>query len=128
MSSGSVVEVDSQSWEKEVLQADGLVLVEFWHQRCPWCRMLEPVYNELAKEYVGKVKFTKLNVLATSENQRIAVRYGVMSTPTLLFICQGRPIQGIIGLMSKFALQNLVNDVLNKYKTCLEKSTQLKIS
>ena len=128
MSSGSVVEVDSQSWEKEVLQADGLVLVEFWHPLCPWCRMLEPVYNELAKEYVGKVKFTKLNVLATSENQHIAVHYGIMSTPTLLFLCHGRPIQGIIGLMPKSELQKLVDDVLSKYKTCLEKSTQLEIS
>ena len=128
VSSGSVVEVDSQSWEKEIVQADCVVLVEFWHPRCPWCRMLEPVYSELAREYVGKVKFTRLNVLANTENQHIAARYGVMSTPTLLFLCHGRAIQGIIGLMPKSELQKLVDDVLNKYKTCLEKSTQLEIS
>ena len=76
---------------------------------------------------MGKIRFAKLNVLATSENHHMAARHGIMSTLTrALLLCQGRPKQGTIGLMSKSASQNLVNDVLNKYETCLEKSTNLR--
>ena len=60
---GSVLEVNAGSWEQEVLQSDVLTVVDFWHSQCPWCIRLEPIYNETAEEYKGKVKFAKLNIL-----------------------------------------------------------------
>jgi thioredoxin 1 len=123
---GSVLDVDVDSWEREVLQSDTLVLVDFWHEQCPWCKRLEPIYSEVSDEYKGKVKFVKLNVLKKPENQQIAVRYGVMGTPTLIFFCDGKPIETAAGFHPKERLTQLVNDVIDKHRECLEKSTEFK--
>lgn len=121
----SVLEVNAKDWEREVLQSDILTVVDFWHERCPWCLRLEPVYREVAEEYKGRVKFVKLNVLETSENREIAIQYGVMSTPTLTFFCAGRPVEGVIGFMPKERLKNIIEDMLEKHKECIAQSTEL---
>jgi len=76
-----VLDVSADDWEREILKSDTLVLVDFWHERCPWCKRLEPIYKEGAKECEDKVKFAKLNVLESQENRDIAVKYGIMGTP-----------------------------------------------
>ncbi|UCE15440.1 MAG: thioredoxin fold domain-containing protein [Candidatus Bathyarchaeota archaeon] len=124
----SVSDVNADNWEKEVLQADTLVVVDFWHDQCPWCKRLEPIYSEVSEEYRGKVKFSKLNVLTSSENQQVAVKYGVMGTPTLVFFCDGRPIETVVGFQPKERLKQLVDDVIDKHRDCIEKSTASKIS
>lgn len=121
----SVLEVNADDWEKEVLQADTLVVVDFWHNQCPWCIRLEPIYSEVSKEYKGKVKFSKLNVLSSSENQQVAVKYGVMGTPTLVFFCDGRSIEAVTGFQPKERLKQLVDNVIDKHRDCLKKSTVL---
>ncbi len=68
----SIVETSAENWEEEVLKSDELVLVEFWHPQCPYCRILEPVFVELSREYEGKLKFVKFNVMESSENQELA--------------------------------------------------------
>ncbi len=55
----SVLEVNASNWEQEVLQSDILTVVDFWHDRCPWCIKLNPVYDEVAEEYGDKTKFVK---------------------------------------------------------------------
>lgn len=122
----SVLEVNADSWEREILQSDTLVVVDFWHEQCPWCIRLEPIYNEVSKEYGDKVKFAKLNVLASGENQRIAAKFGIMGTPTLVFFCDGRPIETVAGFQPKERLKQLVDDVISKHRECIEKSTVLK--
>jgi thioredoxin 1 len=124
----SVLEVNADSWEREILQSDTLVVVDFWHERCPWCIRLEPVYSEVSEEYENKVKFAKLNVLESSENQQIAAKYGIMGTPTLVFFCDGRPIETVAGFQPKERLKQLVDDVISKHQECIEKSTVLKTS
>jgi thioredoxin 1 len=121
-----VLDVSAANWEKEVLKADTIVLVDFWHKHCPWCIRLDPVYSEVAEEYEGKVKFTKINVLDSDENREIAVKYGIMGTPTLVFFCEGRSIETVTGFKSKEQLKQLVDDMLEKHKDCIEKSTELK--
>jgi len=123
---GSVLEVNAGSWEQEVLQSDVLTVVDFWHSQCPWCIRLEPIYNETAEEYKGKVKFAKLNILENPENRKIAIHYGVMSTPTLLFFCEGRPIGGAVGFMPKERLKKTLDDVIEKHRDCIKQSTELK--
>lgn len=120
------IDVDASEWEKEILQSNTLVIVDFWHERCSWCVKLTPIYNEVAEEYENKVKFAKLNVLANSENQQITVKYGVMSTPTLMFFCEGRPIETVVGFQTKAGFKQIVEDMLVKYQECVEKSTELK--
>jgi thioredoxin 1 len=126
MSMHSVVDVNADSWEKEILQFGTLVVVDFWHKQCPWCIRLNPIYSEVSEEYEGKVKFAKLNVLSSSENQQVAVKYGIMGTPTLVFFCDGRPIETVTGFQPKERLKQLVDDVIGKHRECIEKSTALK--
>lgn len=123
----SVVDVNAEDWEREVLQSETLVLVDFWHERCPWCKRLDPIYDEVAEEYKGRVKFAKLNVLSSHENQHIGVEYGVMGTPTLIFYCDGRPVGTAVGFQPKERLKQLVDDMLDKHKECIGRSTELKI-
>jgi len=124
----SVLEVNADSWEREILQSDTLVVVDFWHEQCPWCIRLEPIYNEVSEEYGNKVKFAKLNVLASNENRQIAVKYGIMGTPTLVFFCDGRPVETVTGFQPKERLKQLVDDVISKHRECVEKSSALKPS
>jgi len=124
----SVLDVNADSWEKEILQSDTLVIVDFWHEQCPWCKRLNPIYSDVSEEYKGKVKFSKLNVLVSPENQQIAVKYGVMGSPTLVFFCDGRPIESVVGFQPKERLKQLVDDVIDKHRECIEKSTASKIS
>ena len=123
----SVVEVNTDDWKEKILEADKLVVVDFWHQRCPWCIRLAPIFQEVANEYKDKVRFASLNVLADHENQHLALRFGVMGTPTLVFFCAGRPVDVAVGFQPKDKLKQLVEDALKNHKECIKKSTELKI-
>lgn len=122
----SVFDLNADDWEKEVLQADELVVVDFWHEGCPWCLRLNPIYSEVAEEYKDKVKFAKLNVLKSHENQHLATKYGIMGTPTLIFFCDGRPVETATGFQPKERLKQLVNAVMGKAPECIKQSTALK--
>ena len=121
----SVLDVNANNWEQEVLQSDILTVVDFWHDRCPWCLRLNPIIDEVAKEYGDKIKFVKLNVLKVSANREIAIRYGIMSTPTLLFFCEGRPVGQALGFMPKENLKRLLDDMFAKHRECIKHSTEL---
>jgi thioredoxin 1 len=123
---GNAVELNVGNWEKEVSQSETLTVVYFWHQQCPWCFRLTPIFDNVAREYAGKVKFAKLNILESSANQKVATNMGVMSTPTLMFLCNGRPIRQMIGLMSQEELSKTLDDMLRRYKICIKQSTDLR--
>ena len=123
----SVVEVNADDWEKEVLQSETLVLVDFWHERCPWCKRLDPIYEVVAEEYRGRVKFAKLNVLSSHENQHIGVENGVMGTPTLIFFCEGRSVGTTVGFQPRERLRQLVDDMIQRHEECIGQSTELEI-
>lgn len=123
----SVLDVNANNWEQEVLQSDILTVVDFWHDRCPWCLRLNPIIDEVAKEYEGKIKFVKLNVLKVSANREIAIRYGIMSTPTLQFFCEGRSVGQALGFMSNENLRKLLDDMVAKHRECIKHSTELKL-
>ena len=125
--SSDVVETNAGNWKEQVLESKELVVVEFWHEQCPYCRMLEPVYVELSKKYVGKLKFAKFNVYESPENEKIAATYGIMGTPTLKFFCQGRPVQDVVGMLSRDFLEQAINFAMQKHGECAEKSTALKL-
>lgn len=124
----NVLEIDAANWGEEILKSRELVLVEFWHPQCPYCKMLDPIYAELAREYAGKLKFAKFNAMESPANQELAVKYGIMGTPTLKFFCQGRPVQDIVGVLEKEYLRQGIEFALKKHNMCAEKSTPLSLS
>lgn len=124
----SATDVNVANWDREVAKSSMLTVVYFWHTQCPWCLRFTPIVNEVAEEYRGKVKFVKLNMLEDPSNGEIAGNYGVMSTPTLMFFCSGRPTGQTIGMMSKEDLEKALDDMLGRYRTCLVQSTQFKPS
>jgi thioredoxin 1 len=120
------VEVSASNWAQEVSDSTILTVVYFWHNQCPWCLRLTPIFNEVTEEYRGRIKFVKLNVLEDPTNREIASDFGIMSTPTLLFLCRGRPVGQIVGLVSREDLERGLDDMLVRYKACLSQSTELR--
>lgn len=120
-----VLEVNANDWEEEILKPDTLVLLDFWHKNCLWCLRLDPIYSEVSEEYKERVKFAKLNVLESHENQLIALKYGIMSTPTLIFFCKGIPVEVVVGFQPKERLKQLVDEMIEKHQECIRKSTVL---
>ena len=86
---------DMNSFE-QALKGDKLVMVDFWASWCGPCRMLGPVVEKLAEQYEGKAIIGKVNV---DEQQELAVRYGVMSIPTVIFFKDGKEIDRKVGVM-----------------------------
>jgi thioredoxin 1 len=124
----NVSDVHADNWKREVSESSILTVVYFWHDQCLWCLRLSPILDEVAEEFRGKMKFCRLNVLENPANQEIASDHGVMSTPTLLFLCKGRPVGQIVGLVSKEDLQRGLSDILGRYQQCISQSTELRPS
>ena len=120
-----VMDIDAEDWDRVVLGSDVLVVVDFWHERCPWCLRLNPILEEVAREYGDKIRFVKFNVLKSPENRKIAIGYGVMGTPTLAFFCKGEYIGSIIGFIPKEHLKHLIEDMMEKYRECVKQRTKL---
>ncbi|MEP0807637.1 MAG: thioredoxin [Chloroflexota bacterium] len=93
-----IVNVNEGTFQKEVLNTDKPVLVDFSAVWCQPCKMLDPVVKELAGEWEGKVKVVKIDA---DENPNLVMKYGVMGIPTLLFIKDGEVKERVTGFMPK---------------------------
>ncbi|GIX01613.1 MAG: hypothetical protein KatS3mg112_0550 [Thermogutta sp.] len=100
---GQAVEVNEANFDKEVLQADVPVLVDFWAPWCGPCRMIAPTVEQLATELAGQAKICKVNV---DENQNLAVRYQVTAIPALIIFKGGQVVQKFTGVQSKDRLKD----------------------
>lgn len=123
----AIVTTDVVNWQEEILDSKKLVVVMFWHQQCPYCRILTPVFEELSQEYSERLKFEIFNVLESPENEALATKYGVMGTPTLMFFCQGRPIQDFVGALIKDYVQQGIEFAIKKHQECANQSTPLRL-
>jgi thioredoxin 1 len=95
---GNIPEIDDETFEVEVLQAELPVLVDFGAKWCHPCKQLDPIVEELAEEWDGKVKVFKLDV---DSNINTTMNYGVMGVPSLILFIKGEPVERLTGLVPK---------------------------
>jgi len=104
-----VMEVSDTSFEKEVLQADQPVLVDFWAPWCGPCRAISPIVEELSGAFGNRVKFAKCNV---DDNPATPGKYGIRAIPTLIFFKGGNVVEQVTGMVAKSKLEDTINKVL----------------
>lgn len=97
--------ITSENFEKEVLQSQVPVLVDFWATWCGPCKMMTPIVEELSKELEDKAKVCKINVDDESE---LAIKYGIMSIPTFLVFKDGKVVNSTVGMQDKEKLISII--------------------
>ena len=105
----NTIQINSADFKAQVLDSDVPVLVDFWAAWCGPCKMLTPVIEELAAEFAGKAKITKVNV---DDNQDLAQRFGIRGIPTVMVFKDGEATASLVGLRSKQELAAALNEAL----------------
>jgi thioredoxin 1 len=105
----AAAQVTDSSFKSEVLESDVPVLVDFWAPWCGPCRMVAPVVDEIAEQYLGQVKVVKLN---TDENPGVASEYGIRSIPTLMIFKGGQRVDMVVGAVPKTTLATTLEKYL----------------
>ena len=99
-----ITNVTKENFDKEVMQAEGTVLVDFWAAWCGPCRMIAPAVEKIAEERPD-VKVCKVNI---DDEQELAIKYGVMSIPTLMVVKNGEIVNTAVGLRPKEEIEALL--------------------
>jgi thioredoxin 1 len=99
--SENILHLNDNTFEQNVLKAEGPVLVDYWAEWCGPCKMIAPILEEISKEYAGKVTIAKVNI---DENPATPQRYGVRGIPTLMLFKNGEVEATKVGALSKSQL------------------------
>lgn len=102
----SVLKIDEENFEKEVVESDKTVLVDFYADWCGPCKMMSPVIDKIAEEMGEKVKVGKVN---TDENMNLAERFNIMSIPTIMVFKNGKVTKVFNGVTDKTEILNNIN-------------------
>ncbi len=106
-----ITQLNHQNFEKEVLQSQKPVLVDFWASWCMPCLMMEPILEEVAGEMGDKIKIAKFNV-ELPEHQALAAQYGIQSIPNMKIFKEGKIVSEIIGLRPKNDVIDIIKSVI----------------
>lgn len=104
-----VASVGEGNFETEVVQSEQTVVVDFWAEWCPPCKMLSPVLDRVASRFEGKLKVVKCNI---EENKEIATKYAIYSIPNLVFFRDGQVVNQAVGYMGEAQLSDKVTEVI----------------
>ena len=99
-----ITNITKENFDKEVMQAEGTVLIDFWAAWCGPCRMIAPAVEKIAEERPD-VKVCKVNI---DDEQELAIKYGVMSIPTLVVVKNGQIVNTAVGLRPKEEIEALL--------------------
>lgn len=107
--SDKIAYVTDDTFDGEVINAEGTVLVDYWADWCGPCKMIAPILDEIAEEYDGKVKVAKLNI---DENPNTPPKYGIRGIPTLMLFKNGNVEATKVGAVSKSQLTAFIDSNL----------------
>ena len=105
----NIIEINDDTFEKEVIDAAIPVMVDFWAPWCGPCRAIAPIVEELEKSYGDKMKFVKVNV---DENPLAPSKYGIKAIPTLIFFKNGEIAEQITGMVAKTNLEETLKGII----------------
>ena len=106
MSSELIVHTSDADFERDVLQSDVPVLLDFWAPWCGPCKMIAPILDEVAAEFEGRLKVVKINI---DENEQTPAKFGVRGIPTLIVFKNGQNVATKVGALAKGQLTAFVN-------------------
>ncbi len=104
--SEKIIHITDDTFEKEVLQSQTPVLVDYWAEWCGPCKMIAPALDQIASEYAGRLKVAKLNI---DENQATPPKYGIRGIPTLMLFKNGNLEATKVGALSKTQLAAFID-------------------
>lgn len=104
--SNLIIHSSDADFEKDVLQSDLPVLLDFWAPWCGPCKMLSPILDDIAAEFEGKLKVVKINI---DDNETTPAQFGVRGIPTLMVFNGGQRVATKVGALSKSQLADILN-------------------
>ena len=107
--SDKIIHLTDDSFDTDVLKADGLILVDFWAEWCGPCRMVGPIIDELATEYEGRVTIGKMDV---DNNNDVVAQFGIRNIPTVLFFKDGKVVDKQVGAAPKTTFVSKIEALL----------------
>jgi thioredoxin 1 len=117
-----LIELTDLNWERSVEKSRRPVAVMFYSPTCAFCHQMEPYFRNYAREYERSIQFARLNIMTSPWT---AERYGIRSTPTFKFFCDGKPVQEMVGAVYPALLKKMVDEVLVHGRECAKNSTTI---
>ena len=105
----NIIHLSDDTFQKEVIESNIPVLVDYWAEWCGPCKMIAPILDDLVSEYDGKLKIAKLNI---DENPQTPTKFGIRGIPTLMIFKDGNPEATNVGALSKSQLTALIDSTI----------------
>lgn len=106
-----VTKLNKDNFQQEVVNSDVPVIIDFYADWCGPCQMMAPVFEEVSKDYEGRLNFVKLN---TEENPKVADQFGIKGIPCLIIVNKGEEVDRIVGFNAKDQLKAKIDSILAK--------------